>query len=88
MHSGRFYVWSSMRKNKIKPGFYWVNRQYTGMTIGLVKQACYHDGGYMYVMFPGTTACYQVGTPCPDNISRIEPRRFKSEVVPHSRNRL
>lgn len=60
--------------------FYWVNRQYIGLTIGLTSQRDYLDGGELLVTFPGTSKVFEVGKPGKYNPTRIEPRRFVRKV--------
>ncbi len=77
-----------MRKKQVTPGFYWVDRMHFGMTVGRVTETNDYEGIRRFVTFTGSSTVHEIGIPDASNATRIEPRRFKSKVVPHSRNRL
>lgn len=66
-----------MRRTQITEGFYWIDRLYFGLTIG--KVSMFHDCDGR-VTFPGSSACYHIGTPDACNPTRIASKRFKAKV--------
>ncbi len=64
-----------MRKDAIKPGFYWIKR-YNELTIGKVVKT----DGSLCVLFPGSSAVYEIGRSNATQ-ERIRPNQFIDEVL-------